>query len=103
MNLIELVSYFRKGNNLGSFTDKMKLDEESEVIFAFSKRPYKIEDSLLFFEFEKTEGKGIYNYDNEDCYCLFDFYYFLDVIEEASNISDIELANVIFNYIKNDA
>ncbi len=108
MKLIELVNYFRVGNSYDSFCKKFSLDSESEVIEIFMKKPIAIENELFFFEDEKLDGK-IEFISNGVHYCnLFDFFYFLDVIEELNldknkNLTDYEISKILYDYAINDA
>lgn len=108
MKLLELVKYFRNGGSYEEFCQKHSLDHESEVIEIYMKQPLKIDNDLGFFEIEKTEGNFEYSYDGIEYSNLFDFYYFLDTIEESNDaknrsLSNEELTKLLYNYAINDA
>jgi len=108
MKLLELVCYFRNGGSFDEFCESEQLNQESEVIEIYIKKPLELNNDLGFFEIEKTEGKselvnvGI-EYSN-----LFDFYYFLNSIEDSNKeenrfFSDEEITKLLFKYALNDA
>ncbi|CAI8733195.1 hypothetical protein [Chryseobacterium sp. IT-36CA2] len=108
MKLLDLVKYFRDGGSFEEFCQKQSLDLESEAIEIYMEQPLKIDNNLAFFEIEKTEGYIEYDYKNIKYSNLFDFYYFLDAIEESKNaqnqsLSNEELTKLLFNYAINDA
>lgn len=107
MKLLNLIKYFRDGGSFEEFCQKQSLDLESEAIEIYMEQPLKIENDLAFFEIEKTEGSIEYDYNNIRYSNLFDFYYFLDAIEESNNdqnqlLSNEELTKLLFNYAIND-
>ncbi|MFP3591354.1 hypothetical protein [Chryseobacterium sp. SIMBA_038] len=108
MKLLELVNYFRSGGSYEEFCESHSLDQESEVVEIYMKQPLKIDNELAFFEIEKTEGNFEFS-DNGTTYCnLFDFYYFLDAIEDSNNeenqsFTNEEIAKLLYNYAINDA
>ncbi|MEZ0452782.1 hypothetical protein ABTW24_14390 [Sphingobacterium thalpophilum] len=84
------------------------LNEESGAIEIFMETPLDIHNKLRYFEIEKTGGSIEYTDNGVSYYNLFDFYYFLDTIEEANNnqnrsLSNQELAKLLYNYAINDA
>ena len=106
MKLIELVNYFRDGGSFEEFCQSQSLDKESEVIEIYMKKPLKLDNDLGFFEIEKTEGNIEYIHDDVEYSNLFDFYYFLDVIEDSNNnksLTDENIARLLYNYAINDA
>lgn len=108
MKLFELVKYFREGGSFEEFCETNSLDTESEVIEIYMEQPLDIDNKLAFFEIEKTEGKVEYEDKNIKYTNLFDFYYFLDSIEESKNaenksLSNEKLTQLLFNYAINDA
>ncbi|WP_196884889.1 hypothetical protein [Aureivirga sp. CE67] len=107
MKIIELVNYFRKKGDYQNFCDKESLDVESGVVEIYMKKPFDLENELMFFEIEKTKGNIEFLFNDVKYYNLFDFYYFLDVIEELkgidSVISDNDIAVKLLNYAINDA
>ncbi|CAM3147115.1 hypothetical protein DRF59_19970 [Chryseobacterium flavum] len=108
MKLLELVSYFRNGGSYEEFCQLQSLDQQSEVVEIYMKNPLKFDNDLKFFEIEKTEGIFEYESDGVIYSNLFDFYYFLEAIEESKNkqnqsFSDEEIARLLYNYAINDA
>lgn len=108
MKLVELINYFRKGGNYKDFCNTHVLNIDSEVIEIYMRTPLKLENELDFFEIEQTEGMLDFELDGVKFYNLFDFYFFLDAIEESNNeenkrLSDQEIAKKLFNYAINNA
>ena len=108
MKLLELVSYFRKGGSLEEFCEKESLDFESEVIEVFMQKPFDVGADIVFFEIEKTEGNVEFVKDDIVYYNMFDFYYFLDVIEDSNKnkymlLSDEEISKKLLFYAIYDA
>ncbi|KFF18847.1 hypothetical protein [Chryseobacterium sp. JM1] len=108
MKLLELVQYFRSGGSYEDFCQIQSLDTESEVVEIYMEQPLKIDNNLAFFEIEKTEGNIEYSNNGMKYSNLFDFYYFLDAIEESNTgdnhaLSNEELTKALYNYALNDA
>jgi hypothetical protein len=108
MKLIELVNYFRKEGIYEEFCQSQSLSLESEVVEIYMEKPFSIDNNLVFFEIENTEGKIEYTFNGVKYFNLFDFYYFLDAIEESNNkeymsLKDDEIANRLYDYAMNDA
>lgn len=108
MKLLELVKYFRHGGSYESFCDTEFLNQESEVIEIYMKKPLELNNDLGFFEIEKTEGAYEFVNKNINYNNLFDFYYFLDAIEDSNNetnknLTDENIAKVLYEYAINDA
>ncbi|WP_312191719.1 hypothetical protein [Sphingobacterium sp.] len=108
MKLLELIDFFRDGGSFKEFCHLRSLHEESEVIEIFMEIPLDIDNELKYFEIEKTGGSTEYTDNGINHYNLFDFYYFLDAIEEANSnqkrsLSNEELAKLLYNYAINDA
>jgi len=108
MKLLELINFFRDGGSLKEFCHLQSLHEESEVIEIFMEIPLNIDNELRYFEIEKTGGSTEYTDNGINYHNLFDFYYFLDAIEEANNnqnrfLSNEELAKLLYNYAIHDA
>ncbi|WP_025743163.1 hypothetical protein [Aquimarina pacifica] len=82
MKLVELIDYFRNDNSFESFCEMKSLDVDSEVIEVYMEKPFDLSNDLVFFEIEKTEGNIEYIYNSTKFFNLFDFYYFLDVMEK---------------------
>ncbi|MEM7105927.1 MAG: hypothetical protein AAF502_22520 [Bacteroidota bacterium] len=108
MNLEELVTYFRNEGSFKQFCESRSLALDTEVVEIYMKKPISIENDLAFFEIEKSGG-NLEHTENEITYFyLFDFYYFLDAIEESNNdnnqsLSNAELAQQLLAYAINDA
>ncbi|WP_299178599.1 hypothetical protein [uncultured Chryseobacterium sp.] len=108
MKLLELVNYFRNGGSYDEFCQTQSLNQESEVVEIYMKQPFKIDNDLAFFEIEQTEGNYEYLSNGEKYFNLFDFYYFLDAIEESNNndnksLPNEQIAQLLYNYAINDA
>lgn len=108
MKLVELVNYFRKGGSFEKFCNDKSLDVDAEVVEVYMEKPFDLDNDLAFFEIEKTEGSVVYIVNEVTYFNLFDFYYFLDVIEESNegtnkSISDEELAKRLLSYAIHDA
>lgn len=108
MKLLELINYFRKGGNYESFCDEHFLNIDSEVIEIYMRTPFKLENELVFFEIEQTGGMSDIEFNGLMYSNLFDFYFFLDVIDESNNeenkkVSDQEIAKSLLNYDLNNA
>ncbi|OJW02647.1 MAG: hypothetical protein BGO52_00600 [Sphingobacteriales bacterium 44-61] len=108
MKLVELVNYFRSGGAYEDFCQSQSLNTESEVIEIYMEKPFNLDNSLAFFEIEKTEGKNEYILNGVKYFNLIDFYYFLDSIEESNidenaSLTDNEIAKKIYDYAINDA
>lgn len=108
MKLLNLVEYFKNGGSYEDFCQTQSLDTESEVVEIYMQEPLKIDNDLAFFEIEKTEGNIEYSNNGIKYSNLFDFYYFLDAIEESKNtdnqaLSNEELTKILYNYALNDA
>lgn len=108
MTFVELVHYFRAGGSFGEFCQSQLLNVDSEVVEIFMAKPLNIANDIKFFEIEKTEGKSEYTCDGRKYVNMFDFYYFLDAIEESnsannSHITDATIAELLYNYAMKDA
>lgn len=108
MKLVELVNYFRKRGSFDEFCQSKSLNLESEVIEIYMEKPFDLGNDLAFFEIEKTEGKVEYIFNGIKYFNLFDFYYFLDAIEESNSdenksLTDNEIANRLLSYAIHDA
>jgi hypothetical protein len=108
MKLLELVNHFRKGGSYEEFCQSQSLSVESEVVEIYMEKPFTIDNDLKFFEIEKTEGKTEYVFNEMKYFNLFDFYYFLDAIEESNSdenesLADNVIAKLLFEYAINDA
>ena len=107
MKLIELVSFFKNEGSFEKFCQNKSLNIDSEVIGIYMEKPFDIDNNLVFFEIEKTEGKMEYFSNGINYFNLFDFYYFLDVIEESNNenksLTNAEIARVLLSYAINNA
>ncbi|MDF2934039.1 MAG: hypothetical protein K0R36_3370 [Chryseobacterium sp.] len=108
MKLLELVKYFRTGGSFEEFCKVQSLDQDAEVIEIYMKESLKINNDIAFFEIEKTEGNYEYFNNEEKYFNLFDFYYFLDAIEDSNNeennsLTDEEITKLLYDYAVNDA
>jgi len=106
MKLIDLIAFFRQGGAFEDFCKTQGLSKDSEVIEIYVLEPISLDSPLEFFPIEETGGQiefrsGEFLYHN-----LFDFFYFLEVIEDVKGnkkITDLELAQKIFSYAIKDA
>jgi hypothetical protein len=106
MKLIDLVSYFRHGGTFEDFCKTQGLNAESEVIEIYAQVPVGLESQLGFFPIEETEGKAEFSSNGIKYKTLFDFFYFLDVIEDLKGVQipeDGELAQKLLSYALKDA
>ncbi|SFM74799.1 hypothetical protein SAMN05428949_0652 [Chitinophaga sp. YR627] len=108
MKLVDLVHYFKNDGSYEEFCRSQSLELESEVIEVYMEKPFDLNKEIAFFEIEKTEGKVEYHFKEMKYFNLFDFYYFLDTIEESKNsenktLTDIQIANVLLTYGRDDA
>ncbi len=108
MKLEDLIAYFRKAGVFEDFCQDYSLDVEAEVIEVYMQKPFSLDSDLAFFEIEKTEGNIEHISDGVKYYNLFDFYYFLDMIEELKEgdnkkLSDKEVAERVLSYAIKDA
>jgi len=106
MKLIDLIAFFRQGGTFEDFCKAQKLEQEVEVIEIYAQEPVWLEADLGFFPIEKTEGKIEFESEGVYYHNLFDFFYFLDVIEGVKGSEEptnSELAQKLFAYAMNDA
>jgi len=108
MKIIELVNYFRNKGSFEEFCHSKSLNLSSEVIEIYMEKPFTLENDLKFFEIEDTEGRREYIVNNVKYYNLFDFFYFLEAIEESTSgdyksLSNNEIANMLLSYAINNA
>lgn len=108
MKLVDLVHYFRNGGSYEEFCRSQSLELESEVIEVYMEMPFDLDNEIAFFEIEKTEGKVEYLFKETKYFNLFDFYYFLDTIEESKNsenksLTDAQIASMLLSYARDDA
>lgn len=108
MKLVELVSFFRKGGTFELFCLEQSLDKESEVIEVYMQKPFALDNDLMFFQIEETEGSFEYSFMGVPYFNLFDFYFFLDAIAESKErgseqLSDHEIAQKLYSYAIHDA
>lgn len=106
MKLVQLVSYFKNEGSFEEFCQSQSLDQESEVIEIYMKKPLKLDGNITFFAIENTEGRVEYTHENVEYSNLFDFYYFLDVIEDSNSnksLTNERIARILYDYAINDA
>ncbi len=106
MKLIDLVTYFRHGGTYDDFCRKHTLNAKSEVIEIYAQEPVSLESQLGFFPIEETEGKADFLSNGVKYQTLFDFFYFLEVIEDVKDkktLEDAELAQKLLLYAVKDA
>ncbi len=106
MKLVDLITLFRQGSTFEDFCKEQALNAESEVIEIYAQDPVGVEARLGFFPIEETEGRIEFQSQGVSYHNLFDFFYFLGVIEDLKGHdepSDAELAQKLFSYAINDA
>ena len=106
MKLIDLVAYFRRGGSFEDFCKKHALNAESEVIEIYAQIPASLESRLGFFPIEETGGQAEFLSNGVKYQTLFDFFYFLEVIEDSKRqkaLEDAELAQKLMSYALKDA
>jgi hypothetical protein len=107
MKLIDLISFFRRGGTYESFCKDNLLNVESEVIEIYAQEPVSLQSNLGFFSIENTKGQIEYLFDGKRYRNLFDFFYFLEVMEDLKISKempqDAELAQTLLSYALNDA
>ncbi len=103
---MQLVSYFKNEGSFEEFCQSQSLDQESEVIEIYMKKLLKLYGNITFFAIENTEGRVEYTHENVEYSNLFDFYYFLDVIEDSNSnksLTNEGIARILYDYAINDA
>ena len=106
MKLIDLIAFFRRGGTFEDFCKAQALNAESEVIEIYAQEPVCLEAALGFFPIEETEGRVEFQSEGVQYQNLFDFFYFLEVIEDikgSEEPTDSELAQKLYSYAMNDA
>jgi len=106
MKLIELIAFFRRGGTFEDFCKAHALNAESEVIEIYAQEPVCLEADLGFFPIEETEGRVEFQSGGVQYQNLFDFFYFLEVIEDikgSEELTDSELARKLYSYAMKDA
>jgi hypothetical protein len=108
MHLTDLVEYFRSGGAFEDFCAKHGLDRDAEVIEIFGVKPFDIDMDLAFFPVEETAGEIQHTANGVEYHNLFDFFFFLDAIEESKNeqnraFSDRQIAEKLLAYAENNA
>jgi hypothetical protein len=106
MKLIDLIAIFRQGGTFEDFCKEHTLNAESEVIEIYAQEPVNLESQLGFFAAEETEGRVEFQSQGVQYHNLFDFFYFLEVIEDLKGNeepSDAELTQKLFSYAVKDA
>ncbi len=108
MTLINLIHFFRTDGDKDKFFEKNSLDPESEVVEIYMEKPFSVNKEIKIFEIEKTKGKIEFVANNIKYYNLFDFYFFLDFIEdskatESTNLTELKLSEILINYSINDS
>ena len=106
MKLIELISFFRQGGAFADFCKEQRLNEEVEVIEIYAQEPVGLEAELSFFSIEETEGRIEFQSEGVRYHNLFDFFYFMEVIDDLKGSEEpthAELAQKLFSYAIKDA
>lgn len=106
MKLIDLITYFRGGGTFEDFCKVHSLNAESEVMEIYAQKPVSLASELGFFPIEETEGQAEFFSNGIKYETLFDFFYFLEVIEDLKGKeipADAELAQKLLSYALKDA
>ncbi|MCF6408082.1 hypothetical protein L3C95_34660 [Chitinophaga filiformis] len=108
MKLVDLVHYFTNGGSYKEFCRSQSLELKSEVIEVYMEGQFDVNNEIAFFETEKTFGKVECVFNGTKYINLFDFFYFLDTIEESKSsenqaITDAEIASILLSYARDDA
>jgi hypothetical protein len=105
MKLIDLIAYFRQGKTFEEFCRSQGLNAESEVIEIYAQEPVSLEAQLGFFPIEETGGRIEFESGGVKYFNLFDFFYFLEAIEDikVSEKTDSEFALKLYTYAITDA
>lgn len=106
MKLIDLISFFRRGGTFEDFCKAKALNAKSEVIEIYAQVPTCLDADLGFFPIEETEGRIQFQSEGVHYQNLFDFIYFLDVIEDVKGNEEptnSALAQTLFSYATKDA
>ncbi len=106
MKLVDLVGFFRQGGTFEDFCSANRLSTESEVIEIYAQEPVSLQAQLGFFPIEETEGRVKFQSGTSNYQSLFDFFYFLEVIEDMKGnmvVDNEKLAQTLFSYATKDA
>ncbi len=108
MRLVELIDYFRKGGSFDEFCQSHSLNSDSDAIEIYMSEQLSVDNELAFFEIEETNGEVEFHNNGVRYFNLFDFYFFLDAIEESNNIENVlvteaELAERLIQYAITDS
>lgn len=106
VKLIDLISAFRRGLEFDDFCSRHGLNAGAEVIEIYVRQPVSLESDLGFFEIDVTKGRFEYEEGGVKYQSLFDFFFFLDFMEEARSnceFTDVQLAEKLFSYAIKDA
>lgn len=106
MKLIDLVAYFRQGGTFEDFCRTQGLNLESEVVEIYAQEPVGLESQLGFFPIQETGGQAAFSSKGIRYKTLFDFFYFLEVIEDLKGAqipTDGELAQILLSCAVKDA
>jgi hypothetical protein len=108
MILEDLINNFIEGGTYDEFCLKENLDVEAEVIELYMSAPVMVDNTVNFFEIEKTNGMIDYEENGVKYHNLFDFYFFLEVIDDykrgrIKQTTNRELAERLIYYAINDS
>ncbi len=106
MILLDLIAFFRQGGTFEEFCKTQALNEKSEVIEIYAQEPACLEAHLGFFTIEETEGRVEFQAEGIRYHNLFDFFYFLDVLEDnkgSEGLTNSDLAQKLFTYAMKDS
>lgn len=106
MTLPELIQYFRNDGDYTSFCKMQRLDKDAEAIEIYAAQPFGLNSKLEFLAIEETAGRTPYSYNGNEVHSLFDFYYFINAVNEAfrdETKSDIDIALRLLDYAERDA
>lgn len=106
MQLVDLITYFRRGGASADFCTAQGLDAEAEVIEIYAQKPVSLESELGFFPIEETEGRVDFSCAGISYESLFDFFSFQEMIRDLQGNdepTDLELARQLLGYAMKDA
>lgn len=106
MTLPELINYFWMGNTYEDFCKTTGIKSEAEAIEIFAQKPFGLNSKLEFFKEDAIAGKTEYSYNGADFYSLFNFYYFLNAVQEGEKnetLTDIDLSLRLLDFAERNA
>ena len=106
MKLVGIIEFLRKGGTYSEFCHTHGINEGSEVVEMYMEKPFKIENDIVFFEHEVTNGAMKYFHKGRELYNLVDVYLFLEFVDASrheGHKSDSEIGYIFWSYLMNYA